>query len=55
MWLARGDAQPGSVADRQNRATLDIPHTTQKLQNFPFSPARRRAIPMLLGFLWGLE
>ena len=49
MWLARGDAKPGRVADRQNRATLDIPHTTQKLQNFPFSPARRRAIPMLLG------
>jgi hypothetical protein len=28
------DAQPCRVADGQNREMLDIPHTTQKLQNF---------------------
>jgi hypothetical protein len=27
------DAQPSRVADGQNRAMLDIPYTTQKLQN----------------------
>jgi len=43
------DAQPGRVADGQDRAMLDIPHTTQKLQNF----FRTGDNWQLLGFLGG--
>jgi len=42
------DAQPGRVADGQNRAMLDIPHTAQKLQNFFGTGDNWK----LLGFLW---
>ena len=41
--------QPGRVAGGQNRAMLDIPHTTQKLQNF-FGAGHNW---QLLGFLGG--
>jgi hypothetical protein len=41
------DAQPRRVAGGQNRAMLDIPHTTQKLQNF----FRTGDNGQLLGFL----
>jgi hypothetical protein len=42
------DAQSGSVADGQNRAMLEIPHTTQKLQNF-FRTGDNRQLLGLLG------
>jgi len=43
------DVQPSRVADGQNRAMLDIPHTAQKLQNF----FRTRDDRQLLGLLGG--
>src|SRR5271166_579879 len=43
------DTQPSRVAGGQNRAMLDVPHTTQKAKNFFWTGNNWQ----LLGFLWG--
>src|SRR6202043_971106 len=41
------DAQSGGVAGRQDRAMLDAPHTSQKLQNFFLSQDDRQLLRFL--------